>query len=119
MRRGEFLLIMALLTIAASFAKANSGLAGGDTPATPEATARVESKDSVGESAPEMSFPKSIAGDKTLRSAYLHTLRILGSRNECSNFFGGSGASVEVFKFDEGAEAIATQSIDYLKRAFA
>ena len=28
-------------------------------------------------------------------------------------------ASVEVFKFDEGAEAIATQSIDYLKRVFA
>jgi sugar phosphate isomerase/epimerase len=26
--------------------------------------------------------------------------------------------SVEVFKFDEGAEAIATQSIDYLKRTF-
>ncbi len=27
--------------------------------------------------------------------------------------------SVEVFKFEEGAEAIATKSIDYLKRAFA
>jgi sugar phosphate isomerase/epimerase len=27
--------------------------------------------------------------------------------------------SVEVFKFDEGAEAIATRSIDYLKRTFA
>ena len=27
--------------------------------------------------------------------------------------------SVEVFKFEEGAEAIATRSIDYLKRAFA
>lgn len=27
--------------------------------------------------------------------------------------------SVEVFKFDEGAEAIATRSIDYLRRAFA
>lgn len=28
-------------------------------------------------------------------------------------------ASVEVFKFEEGAEAIATRSIDYLKRVFA
>jgi len=27
--------------------------------------------------------------------------------------------SVEVFKFEEGAEAIATQSIEYLKRTFA
>jgi sugar phosphate isomerase/epimerase len=27
-------------------------------------------------------------------------------------------ASVEVFKFEEGAEAIATKSIEYLRRAF-
>jgi sugar phosphate isomerase/epimerase len=27
--------------------------------------------------------------------------------------------SVEVFKFEEGPEAIATQSLDYLKKTFA
>jgi hypothetical protein len=98
MRRGEFLLIMAFLTITSSFAKANPGLTKGDTPRAPEANARVETQDSGAPSAPETSLPKLIAGDKTLRSAYFNTLRILSSSNECSNFFRGSSASVEVFK---------------------
>ena len=31
----------------------------------------------------------------------------------------GGYVSVEVFKFEEGAEAIASRSIEYLKRSFA
>lgn len=38
-----------------------------------------------------------IAEDKVLGSAYFDTLSILNSSNECSDFFGGPEAAVEVF----------------------
>ena len=38
-----------------------------------------------------------ITQDKILSSAYYDTLSILGAPNECSDFFGGSSASVEIF----------------------
>jgi hypothetical protein len=38
-----------------------------------------------------------IDGDEILRTAYYDTLSILSTSNECSDFFGGSAASVEIF----------------------
>jgi len=41
--------------------------------------------------------PEMIASDKVLESVYYHTLAILSSSNSCSEFFGGSAASMAVF----------------------
>ena len=38
-----------------------------------------------------------IDDDKILGSAYYDTLSILSAPNECSDFFGGTSASVEIF----------------------
>jgi hypothetical protein len=38
-----------------------------------------------------------ITEDKILGTAYYDTLSILSTRNECSDFFGGASASVEIF----------------------
>lgn len=41
--------------------------------------------------------PEMIASDKVLESVYYNTLAILSTSNSCSEFFGGSAASMEVF----------------------
>ncbi len=41
--------------------------------------------------------PEMIANDKVLESVYYHTLSILSTSNQCSEFFGGPAASMEVF----------------------
>jgi hypothetical protein len=38
-----------------------------------------------------------VRDDQTLSTAYYDTMRILGSRNQCSEYFGGSESSVYVF----------------------
>ena len=41
--------------------------------------------------------PETITQDKVLESVYYNTLSILSTSNRCSDFFGGSAASMEVF----------------------
>lgn len=41
--------------------------------------------------------PEMIANDKVLESVYYNTLAILSTSNSCSEFFGGSAVSMEVF----------------------
>jgi hypothetical protein len=95
MRRGEFLLTMALLTITTSLAKGNpSGIPRADVAGAPKPPAKTESSSTA---APNSPAPQSIARDKTLGAAYFHTLSILNSSNECSDFFGGPVNSATVF----------------------
>ena len=94
MRRREFLIIVALLTMVLASAKADASW-DEQVPAS-----EGDSKDQPEVSPIEMLFVEPsplILMDKALGSAYFSTLSILSSNNACSAFFGGPAASVEVF----------------------
>ena len=101
MRRREFLMVMALLTIALISTKANPLADLKDAP-RPEQVPASEVDSKVEEvtlvEMPSLEPSPLISKDRTLGRAYFNTLSILSTTNGCSLFFGGPAASVEVFK---------------------
>jgi hypothetical protein len=102
MRRRELLITIALLTIALVSAEANpaavskSASRGEQIPAS-DVDIRTDAEVSPTEMLSVEASPL-ISKDETLAVAYFNTLSILSTTNECSVFFGGPAASVEVFK---------------------
>lgn len=113
MRRREFLMVIALLTIALVSAKANPAAVSKNASRDEQVPAsEVDIKTDAEVSPIEMlSVEPSplISKDKALGAAYFNTLSILSTTSGCSLFFGGPAASVEVFK-----ELISKVQKDYL-----
>ena len=102
MRVREFLFVMVLVSLAAIKAEAAAPL-GFENEVWPvfgnehESKAKTDMSTSV-PLAPSALVPSTLINqDKVLGSAYYDTLRILGSVNDCSTFFGGPDASVDIF----------------------
>jgi hypothetical protein len=101
MRRREFLMVMALLTIALISAKANPLADLKDAPGAEQTPVSVDSKTEAEVSQierPSLEPSPLISKDRALGTAYFNTLSILSTINGCSLFFGGPAASVDVFK---------------------
>lgn len=102
MRRREFLMVLTLLTITLISAKANSpSVPKPDFPDEQVPGSEVDRKNDAEPKPVEMisvDHSTLVSKDKALVSAYVNTLSILSTANECSLFFGGPAASVEVFK---------------------
>ncbi|MGH9968543.1 MAG: hypothetical protein ACREBG_12040 [Pyrinomonadaceae bacterium] len=96
MRLREFSISMALMSLTFITAQASPPFVFMDE-------VRPELEDDRDFGGARMTAPRSlepsplIAEDKVLGSAYSDTLSILNSSNECSDFFGGPAAAVEVF----------------------
>jgi len=102
MRRREFLMVIALLTIALVSAKANPAAVSKNASRDEQVPVSEVDIETDAEVSPieMLSVEPSplISKDKALGAAYFNTLSILSSNNTCSAFFGGPPASVEVFK---------------------
>lgn len=102
MRRREFLMVIALLSIALVSVKASRP--GDSIAASPNdemPANEMGSKTDLEKRAPEVKSVENsplISSDKELGAAYFNALRILSTPNECSIFFGGPALSVQVFK---------------------
>lgn len=101
---GMAFMSLALVTVAAAPMPDNSCIAGigdevwpwatGDT--KPATEARAGAPASAPVPVPALPSPM-IAADRTIGSAYYDALSILMTSNSCSDFFGGSSTSLEVF----------------------
>jgi hypothetical protein len=102
MRRREFLMVMALLTIALISAKGNAPADLKDAPPGEQVPALEMDSKTVAEvnplEVPSIEPSSLVSKDRTLGTAYFNTLSILSTVNGCSLFFGGPAASVNVFK---------------------
>lgn len=97
MRLREFLIGTALMSIALVTTRASAPTGFGDEVRHDFADGAKGAVD-ASTSVPLASVPSPlISRDKVLGLAYYDTLSILSERNRCSDFFGGSAASVEVF----------------------
>lgn len=97
MKLREFLLGIALMSIALVTTRAFAPTGFGDDVRHDFADG-AKSAVEAGTRVPLASVPSPlISRDKVLGSAYYDTLSILSKSNRCSDFFGGSAASIEVF----------------------
>ncbi|HEY8188977.1 MAG TPA: hypothetical protein VIF64_23115 [Pyrinomonadaceae bacterium] len=102
MRRREYLMVIALLTVGLVSAKANGpGVSKTASPGEQAPASEVDVKTDAEANPVELPTAEVsplMSRDHELSAAYLKALRILSGANGCSHFFGGPALSVGVFK---------------------